>query len=171
MTSNTGGYYPPQGNQPSGGPGGLPPGFPGYPGYPPTAPKRKSPWPWIIGIAAAAVVAIVIGAIAIVVVTSWSDDAATTKETVVTYEVTGTAGSVELAYWGPTGGNRPETVTLPWRKEVTVSGEDAYVSVSAKTTDGSFQEWGCRIMAKGKTVVEDQKYGGTVGCMGRLNQG
>ncbi|OMC41642.1 hypothetical protein A5740_21935 [Mycobacterium sp. GA-1841] len=98
------------------------------------------------------------------------DDGQAQQSTVVTYEVTGAVGTAELAHWGPTGGNPPETVTLPWRKEVTLHGTDAYFDVSARTTDGSDQELACRVTANGQTIAEDRTVSGFIGCVGRLNE-
>lgn len=168
MTYDTGGNYPPPSGQPWGAQG-LPPGYPGYPQQPPTTPKRKSPWLWIFGVT---VLIVVVAVVAVVTtITSKSDDDVQAQQsTVVTYEVTGAAGTVELSYRGSEHQERPATVPLPWRKEVTLHGADAYFEVSARTADGSDQELACRVTASGQTIVEDRTVSGLIGCMGRLNE-
>jgi hypothetical protein len=153
VTSDSGGYYPPPG---------------GSYGQP-SAPKSKRASPWIIGAGVAALVVVVVTGVVIA-----RDDegaAEVPRATVVTYEVTGTAGTVEVAYWGPSGGNRPETVSLPWRHELTVEERDALLSISAQTADGSDQELACRISTGGRTLVADRTVTGYVGCNHRLKDG
>ncbi|WP_448498213.1 MmpS family transport accessory protein [Mycobacterium syngnathidarum] len=116
---------------------------------------------------------IAIAVIALVVVTSNSDsdgDTQAQQRTVVTYEVSGAAGAVELSYRDTEHQVPPTTVPLPWSKEVTLYGADAYFDVSARTADGTDQELTCRVTANGLTVVEDRTVSGLIGCMGRLNE-
>lgn len=170
MTSNDGGYYPPPGGQPWSGPQGPPPGYPVHPGYPQQPPpKGKSRWPWIIGVGV--LVLVLVAVLGLVVINAGGDgDEQAVQRTVVTYEVTGAAGSVELSYQSAEGQRPPTTVSLPWTETVTLEGEDAYFHVEAQTTDGSDQELACRVITYGKAIVEDRTVSGLVGCIGRLNE-
>jgi hypothetical protein len=171
VTNDHGGYYPPPGGQPWGGPQGQPPGYPSHSGYPQKPPPRgKGRWPWLVGIGAAVVVVVVLAAVGLVVINSGGDDDRyDSHRTVVTYEVTGAAESVELIYQGAEGEIHAESVPLPWGETVTLEGEDAYFEVSAQTTDGSDQELACRVITYGTTLVEDRTIGGFVSCDGRVN--
>jgi hypothetical protein len=171
VTSNDGGYYPPPGGQPWGGPQGPPPGYPSHPGYPQQPPPGgKSPWPWIIGIGVGVVVLVLVAAVGLVVITSaGDDDRYDSHRTVVTYSVTGAAEAVELIYQGAEGEIHAESVPLPWGETVTLEGKDAYFEVSAQTADGSDQELACRVITYGTTLVEDRTVGGSVSCDGRVN--
>ncbi|WNG81233.1 MmpS family transport accessory protein [Mycobacterium sp. ITM-2016-00316] len=170
MTSNDGGYYPPPGGQPWGGPQGPPPGYPAHPGYPQQPPpKGKSRWPWIIG--AGVLVLVLVAVLGLVVINAGGDgDEQALQRTVITYEVTGAAGSVELSYWGTEGQQPPTTVPLPWRATVTLEGQDAYFDVSARTAEEPDGELACRVIANGKAIAEERTVGEFVGCGGRLNE-
>ncbi|MGK2882778.1 MAG: MmpS family transport accessory protein [Mycobacterium sp.] len=172
MTSNDGGYYPPPGGQPWGGPQGPPPGFPGHPGYPQQPPpKGKGKWPWIIGIGAGVVVLVLVAVVGLAAIGSGGDgNEDALPRTEVTYEVTGTVGSVELYYSGTEGLEHFETVTLPWRETVTLEGEDAYFEVSVRRAKRSDEELACRVMANGRAIAEERSVGEFVGCGGRLNE-
>lgn len=172
MTSNDGGYYPPPGGQPWGGPQGPPPGYPVHPGYPQQPPpKGKSRWPWIIGIVSILVVLVLVVAVGLVAVGSGGDgDEQALPRTEVTYEVTGAVGSVELVYYSNSGQKHLPTATLPWSETVTLEGEDAFFDVSAQTVDASDHELSCRVTANGTTLVSDSTISGFVGCGGRLNE-
>lgn len=171
MTHDHGGHYPPPGGPPWGGPPGPPPGYPNHPGHPqPQPPAGKNRWPWILGISAAAVVLVLVAAVGLVVVNSGgADDRYDSYRTVVTYEVTGAAESVELVYQGAEGEVHAESVSLPWGETVTLEGKDAYFEVTAQTVDGSDHELSCRVITYGTTLVEDRTVGGFVSCDGRID--
>lgn len=159
MTSNDGGYYPP-------------PGFPGHPGYPhQPPPKSRSRWPWIIGGGAVVVVLAVVAAVAFFTLGSGGeDDRYDSHRTVVTYEVTGAAASVEIIYESPEGQQHLDATPLPWGETVTLVGEDAYFEVSARAAGESDGELACRVITYGATRLEDRTRGGFVSCGGRVNE-
>jgi Mycobacterium membrane protein len=168
------GFYPvpPPDGPPPGYPGqfGPPPGYPPYPppsSAPPAQPAKKR-WPWIVGsIIAAVVLAVVVGLVVVLTVAKDEPRAVT-----VTYEVTGPPGSVEVTYWGADGKrSNPVTVTLPWKTEVTMRGDDTYVSLSVERPKSSEEPAKCRITAGGKVIQENQAEGIFLSCTGHLGGG
>jgi hypothetical protein len=141
---------------------------PGYPPYPP-APRlpAKSRWPWIVGGIIAAVVLVV--AVAVAVITVADDDRP--QAVTVTYEVTGPPGAVEVTYWD-SDDNRsdPQTVTLPWRTHVAMSGEGNYASLSVERAQASGESLTCRITVEGKVIQENQSISRSVSCHGRVGE-
>jgi hypothetical protein len=161
--------YPPQGGA---GQFGPPPGYPPYPPSPgyyvQPKPPTKSRWPWIVGgIVAAVVLVMAVGA---AVVFTVAKDAQPQAVEVI-YEVTGPPGAVEVTYWG-SDDNRsgPETVTLPWRTQVTMRGEDMYTSLSVERAKASDESVTCRITADGKVIQENQSISRSVSCHGRVGE-
>ena len=160
MTSNDGGFYPPPGQQPWSGRQGPPPGA-----------RPKSRLPWIIGGGAALLVVIIVAAVALIAFGAGGEENTyDSHRTVVTYEVTGAADSVEVIYQSAAGREHVQAADLPWGTTVTLEGEDAYFNVSARTIDGSDQELACRVITLGSTLHEDRAVSGSVTCDGRLNE-
>lgn len=146
MTSNDGGFYPPESG-------------------------RKGRWPLIIGSGAALLVVIIVAAVALIAFGSGGEENTyDSHRTVVTYEVTGAADSVEVIYQSAAGREHVQAADLPWGATVTLEDEDAFFNVSARTVDGSDQDLACRVITLGSTLLEDRTVGGSVTCDGRLNE-
>ncbi|MGV0838092.1 MmpS family transport accessory protein [Mycolicibacterium thermoresistibile] len=167
MTENSGfPPYPP----PHGAPGQFGP-LPGHP-YPPpspySAPPTKRRWPWIVA-AIAAVIVLTTGAIAALLLVG-ADDEEDIATVVVTYEVTGPPGTtVELTYWtSDNAQSEVQTVTLPWRTQVTKGGDNTYVSISVLRPERSDEPLGCRITADDVTISEDESVGISTSCGGQV---
>jgi hypothetical protein len=143
-----------------------PPGYPPYPPYfaPPTQPVKPR-WPWIVGGIMAVLVLVVVAGLVIFTVARDDQPQAVT----VTYEVTGPPGEVEVTYWD-SDDNRsdPQPVTLPWRTQVTMRGEDKYTSLSVEQAKSSDEPVKCRITADGKVIQENESVGIFVSCSGRV---
>ncbi|MGX9788076.1 MmpS family transport accessory protein [Mycobacterium sp. MMS18-G62] len=170
MTNDDGSGFnpvPPPYHPPPGGSGqfGPPSGYPPYPAPPPRPAKKR--WPWIVGgILAAVVLAVVVGLVVIFAVAKNEPQAVT-----VTYEVSG-SGSAEVTYWGADGNrSNPVTVALPWKTEVTMRGDDTYVSLSVERPKSSEEPVKCRITAGGKVIQENQAEGIFLSCTGHLGSG
>jgi hypothetical protein len=89
----------------------------------------------------------------------------------VTYEVTGPPGAVEVTYWDSDDKRSdPQTVTLPWRTQVTMRAEDPYTSLSVEQPKSSAEPIKCRITAEGKVIEENQSVGIFVSCHGRVGE-
>lgn len=161
------GYPPPP--QPYGpGPVWPQPGYGPPPQYSasPVQPRKRR-WPWIVGaVVAVAIIVLAIGGYALT--RGGSKDKAQTVS--VTYEITGSAGPVEIRYHDSAGHlSEPQTVTPPWQTRVLVpQGRKQLVSVSGQRPDSSDEPLACRITSEGKSIDRKQSAGGFVFCGGYL---
>ncbi|BBY18793.1 MmpS family transport accessory protein [Mycolicibacterium litorale] len=91
------------------------------------------------------------------------------QEVAVTYEVTGSAGAVEIRYEDSDGAlSAPTLVTLPWRRQFTVPLAARFLSLSAGRTGSSSGDVTCRITADGMLIALDGLSGGYTQCTGGL---
>jgi len=158
--------YPPY--PPQYGPGQFapPPGHVPVPPYPAPPPRpRRRRWPWVAGaMLAVAVVLLALGGYAV----TRGGPNSEPQTISVTYEVTGSPGSVQIRYHDSEGHlSRPQTVSPPWQAQVLVrEGSKQLVSVSGERADSSDEPLTCRITADGKSIDRKQSAGGFVFCGG-----
>ncbi|MFE6921133.1 MmpS family transport accessory protein [Nocardia sp. NPDC057663] len=154
-----GGYPQGQGGYPQ---GGYPPNY----GYPPQPPK-KPVWPWIVGGIVLVLVLLGGGCAAIVGVAAWQVDKEVNSSADLVYEVGGTASQVDITYYtGEFDQNTANSSSVPWRKDVTVSGFAKMGSITVTTSGLEEGTVSCRILRDGKVLDEDTSTGtfGFVSC-------
>ncbi|ORW01733.1 hypothetical protein AWC14_07930 [Mycobacterium kyorinense] len=85
----------------------------------------------------------------------------------VTYEVTGSPGSVQIRYHDSEGHlSEPRTVTPPWQTQVLVRDKSGMLYIRAERPGSSNEPLTCRITADGKSIDRRQSAGGFVFCSG-----
>ncbi|GAD84547.1 hypothetical protein FEK33_22505 [Nocardia asteroides NBRC 15531] len=151
----------PQGGYPQ---GGYPQG--GYPqnyGYPPQPPRKKPVWPWIVGGIVLVLVLLAGGCAVLVGVAANEIDKEAKSSADLVYEVGGTASQVDITYYtGDFDQNSANATSVPWRKDVTVSGFAKMGSLTVTTTGLEEGTVSCRILRDGK-VLDEQTSSGTFG--------
>lgn len=89
----------------------------------------------------------------------------------VGYEVTGVAGHVEIRFEEADGAlSTAAPVTLPWRRQFTVTADSRFLSLSAGRTDSAPGDVTCRITADGALIALDGLSGGYTQCTGMLTR-
>ncbi|MEQ3541352.1 MmpS family transport accessory protein [Pseudonocardia tropica] len=153
---------------------------------------RRRRWPWVVGVAAAAAVAVPIG-LAVFGGTedetpaAWREgtvafgastgggrpgavpatDAATAPAAAqITYEVTGTGSGVTITFGRGTSVAQVSGAALPWERTSPAAGEPTDYSVTAAGGSG---ELACRILVDGAVISEESADGdySAVSCTGR----
>ncbi|RJO68405.1 hypothetical protein D5S18_33925 [Nocardia panacis] len=142
-------YQPP----PSGPQGYYPP-----PQYPP---RRSRPlWPWVLGVVALVVVALVGGGVVLLGAFAVRTTKEARHEVSVVYEVTGSAAAADIAYYHGQFDNAVVSGgALPWRKEVLIVGLATPAGVSASGAAG--ETMSCRILRDGKVLASESSSGPT----------
>ena len=151
----------PSGDQPqhAGGPQGYRPGQDPPAGRPSPEyrpPRAKVRWPWIVG--GFVLILVLLAAAGFMISAEDSDDDAG-DEITVTYEVRGTGSEAAVTYLGRDQGMAQETgVSLPWSKDVLISGWDRIVSMTAANGPAG-GDITCRILVDGRVMTEQTSSG------------
>ncbi|MEV4152054.1 MmpS family transport accessory protein [Nocardia salmonicida] len=142
---------PPYGQQPPGG------GYPQQGGYP-QPPRKKKVWPWVLGGVLVVLLLIIGGCVALVGTVANEIENEVSREVTVSYQAGGTGTSTVTYSDGSLDVAQESEVTLPWSKEVTVTGLVKFVSLSVLSgADGGSVS--CKITVGGKVIAEDQASG------------
>ncbi|OYD60805.1 MmpS family transport accessory protein [Rhodococcus sp. OK302] len=140
--------------------GQQPQGQPPQYGQPYQPPQKKKKWPWILLAIFVVFIALFAGCTALVGGAISSVDEESKKEVVVTYEVTGGAQGAIITYTGKDSNMSQDTAaTLPWTKDVTVTG---LLKIATVTASNGFDDSGtitCKIIANGKVLTENTANG------------
>lgn len=148
------------------------PSTPPPPGYYQQPPKKRRTWLWVLG-GILLLMFVGMGACMALVGTVANEvDKESKREVNVTYQVEGTGSSVSVTYSGNDLNMAQDTgVSLPWSKQVTITGLLKSVTLTATNGDspGSVT---CRIMADGKQISEQTANGpfASASCSGDAGQ-
>ncbi|WP_336873509.1 MmpS family transport accessory protein [Rhodococcus qingshengii] len=154
------GEQPQQPQQPYGQQPQQPYGQPPQGYAPQQPPQKKKKWPWILLAIVVLFIALFAGCTALVGGAINSVDEESKKEVVVTYEVTGDSDGAIITYTANDSNLSQDTAaTLPWTKDVTVTG---LIKVATVTASNSYDGTGsitCKIIANGKVLTENTANG------------
>lgn len=150
----------PYGQQPQQPYAQQPQGYASQYGQPPLPPQKKKKWPWILLAIVVVFIALFAGCTALVGGAINSVDEESKKEVVVTYEVTGDSEGAIITYTANDSNLSQDTAaTLPWTKDVTVTG---LIKVATVTASNSYDGTGaitCKIIVDGKVLTENTANG------------
>lgn len=157
--------------------------YPGQPGqYPqqpyqqpfPQPPKKRKKWPWILLALVVVILALAGGCIAIVGSAVDSVDKQSKSTTNITYRVTGDGATASITYTGAdTNMSQDTEASLPWSKEVTLTG---FVKIASLTATNDFQASAsssitCEVLVDGKVKFTNTAKGpaASASCSGSID--
>jgi hypothetical protein len=143
---------------------------PGY--YYQQSPRKRPVWPWVLGTVFLLVFLGFAACFAFVGGVANNINKESQRQVTVTYEVEGSGSSVAVTYSRSDFNTAQDTdVTLPWTKQITISGFLKTVSLIATNghSDGTVT---CRILADGNVIAQQTSSGpfATASCIGNAGQ-
>ena len=130
---------------------------PGY--YYQQPPKKRPVWPWVLGTVFVMIFLGIAGCLALIGGVANNINRESQRQVAITYQVEGSGGSVSVTYSGSDFNSAQDTdVTLPWTKQITISGFLKTVSLTA-TNGSSGGTVTCRILADGNVVAQQTSSG------------